>query len=244
MITETISISRRFCGPPQSGNGGYVCGRLAKYIDGPAAVRLKASPPLEVELRIEADGETARLLHGPTVIAEARRGEPGIETPAAPSYTEAERASESYRRFKLVFPGCFVCGPQRPKGDGLRIFPGTFGDGPVLAAPWVPDDSLAGSDGNVLPEFLWAALDCAGAFANWPPEDKAVLLGELCTRMHGVVSPGQSCVVVAWPIAIEGRKRLSGTAVLSPSGKTVALARATWIEVPRDGVASAQASSG
>ena len=243
MVTGTISISRRFCGPPQSGNGGYVCGRIAKYIDGPAAVRLKAPPPLEVELRIEADGETAHLLDGPTVIAEARRDEPGIEVPAAPSYIEAERASESYRKFKLVFPGCFVCGPQRAQGDGLRIFPGILGNGPVLASPWVPDQSLAGSDGNVLPEFLWAALDCAGAFANWPPDDKAVLLGELCTRIFGAVSPGQSCVVVAWPIAIEGRKRLSGTAVLSPSGKTMALARATWIEVPRDVVARTQASN-
>ena len=120
----------------------------------------------------------------------------------------------------------------------MRIFPGSVGDGPSLAAPWVPDDSLAGNDGNVLPEFLWAALDCAGAFANWPPEDKAVLLGEFCARIYGPVSPGQSCVVVAWPIAIEGRKRLSGTAVFSPSGKTVAVARATWIEVPRAVVTS------
>lgn len=233
MITETISISRRFCGPPQSGNGGYVCGRLAQHIDGAAAVRLKAPPPLEVELRIEEDQGTARLLHGSTLIAEARRAEPGIEPPSAPAYAEAQRASESYRSFQLVFPGCFVCGPQRAKGDGLRIFPGTIGDGPVLSAPWVPDDSLAGSDGTVLPEFVWAALDCAGAFANWPPEDKAVLLGELCTRICGVVSPGQPCIVAAWPLGVDGRKRFSGSALFSSSRELIAIARATWIEVPR-----------
>ena len=28
MISTTLSISRRFCGPPNSGNGGYVCGLL------------------------------------------------------------------------------------------------------------------------------------------------------------------------------------------------------------------------
>jgi hypothetical protein len=27
---EAIHIDRRFCGPPDSGNGGYVCGRVAE----------------------------------------------------------------------------------------------------------------------------------------------------------------------------------------------------------------------
>ena len=53
MITEAITIPRRFNGPPHSGNGGYVCGRLASYLDGPASVRLRVPPPLERELRVE-----------------------------------------------------------------------------------------------------------------------------------------------------------------------------------------------
>jgi hypothetical protein len=53
MVADTLVISQRFCGPPQSGNGGYVCGQLAKNLSGAAAVRLKAPPPLEVALRIE-----------------------------------------------------------------------------------------------------------------------------------------------------------------------------------------------
>jgi hypothetical protein len=50
-MEPTLRIDRRFCGPPESGNGGYVCGRLARFVDGEATVvRLHVPPPLEVEL--------------------------------------------------------------------------------------------------------------------------------------------------------------------------------------------------
>ena len=39
---ETITIARRFRGPPNSGNGGYVCGMLARHIAGAAEVMLRA----------------------------------------------------------------------------------------------------------------------------------------------------------------------------------------------------------
>jgi hypothetical protein len=43
---ESLVIARRFCGPPNSGNGGYVCGRVAAHIPGSASVRLKTATPL------------------------------------------------------------------------------------------------------------------------------------------------------------------------------------------------------
>ena len=48
-MTEII-IDKRFCGPPNSGNGGYVCGRLARHIPGGAEVTLRAPPPLDKSL--------------------------------------------------------------------------------------------------------------------------------------------------------------------------------------------------
>ena len=33
-LPPTIRIERRFCGPPDSANGGYLSGRLARYIAG------------------------------------------------------------------------------------------------------------------------------------------------------------------------------------------------------------------
>jgi len=41
-MTETLTVARRFCGPPTSGNGGYVSGLVAGLIGGPATVTLKA----------------------------------------------------------------------------------------------------------------------------------------------------------------------------------------------------------
>src|SRR5436190_4787386 len=46
----SIIIGKRYCGPPNSGNGGYVCGRLASHIPGDAEIMLRAPPPLDKPL--------------------------------------------------------------------------------------------------------------------------------------------------------------------------------------------------
>jgi hypothetical protein len=233
VITERLSIPRRFNGPPQSGNGGYVCGRLAKYLSGPVTVRLRVPPPLEQALRVEATDNEARLFDADTLVATARRVGLDLAAPHAPTFAQAETASKSYVGFvRHLLPTCFVCGPQRAPGDGMRIFPGRTADESVLAAPWVPDASLGNGSDRVPPEFLWAALDCAGAFAVLPAEADPILLGELTARLDGDVMVGEKCVVVAWSLGMEGRKRQAGTAVYSGSGAPVAVARATWIQIP------------
>jgi len=234
MIAETLKISRRFCGPSRSGNGGYVCGRLAKHVPGPASVRLKVPPPLEVELRIEVSDGSAQLLHGTTLIGEARGIEFDVTPPPPPSFLEAEAASRSYYGFiHHSFPYCFVCGPKRSVADGLRLFPGKIEGRSVVAAPWIPDPTLADDSATVGVEFLWAALDCPGAFSFLPlPEGKTVVLGELCVRIDAPVSPGDRCVVIGWPISVDGRKHFAGSAIFAESGRVIAVSRATWIEVP------------
>ena len=54
----TTSIAKRYCGPPQSGNGGYSCGLLGKQIEGPSKVRLHMPPPLDTQLSIEQDANS------------------------------------------------------------------------------------------------------------------------------------------------------------------------------------------
>jgi len=236
MIAETFTISRRFCGPSQSGNGGYVCGRLAKYVVGPASVRLKAPPPLEVELRVETSDGSAQLLHGDKLIAEARPVEFDAVPPPAPSFSEAEATSRTYQGFvRHSFPRCFVCGPKRSVGDGLRLFPGEIKDRSMVATPWIPDPTLADGTGVVGTEFLWAALDCPSAFSFLPlSEGKTVVLGELCARVDAAVSPSDRCTVIGWQIGVDGRKHLAGSAVFSESGQVIAVGRATWIEISAD----------
>jgi hypothetical protein len=233
---EHFQIADRFHGPPRSGNGGYTCGRVAKHLTGVVSARLKMPPPLDTQLRLETDANEARLLDGTTLVAQAKQSSLELSAPPCPSFAEAEQASKSYIGFRLhTFPGCFVCGPQRAPHDGLRIFPGPLKDSSTIAAPWIPDASLADDSGRLRSEFLWASLDCAGAFVHFPlPEGLAIVLGELTAAIEGDVRPGERCIVMAWPLGVDGRKRYSGTAVYAPDNRLVALARATWIEVPSD----------
>ena len=61
-MKEQVRIDKRFCGPYDSGNGGYTCGVIAKYIDGPAEVLLRRPPPLNRQLNVEKiDGEKVIL---------------------------------------------------------------------------------------------------------------------------------------------------------------------------------------
>lgn len=238
MIIENLRISSRFCGPSQSGNGGYVCGRIARHIPGSAVVRLFVPPPLESPLSMDAAGHHVRLMSGKAVIGEGRPAELDLEPPAAPSFDEAVEASKSYLGFEYhSFPRCFVCGPQRPEGDGMRIFAGPVKGNPLVAAPWHVDASLA--DGSIVPDaFLWAALDCPSAFAMLPVQPgMTIVLGQLSARVEGRVRPGDRCVAAAWPIRTEGRKRIAGSAVFRASGDVVAVGRATWIEVPESAFA-------
>lgn len=234
MHTELFEISSRFCGPPRSGNGGYTCGRLVKQLKGSAVVRLKAPPPLNTELRIESTGQEARLYNAATMIGEAKLAPLNLQVPTCPSYQAAEKAALSYVGFKThPFPGCFVCGPNRAATDGLRIFPGAIAGSSLLAAPWIPHESLADGSGVVQSEFLWSALDCTGAFAVLPENEAvAIVLGELTVDLTGTIAAGEPCVVVGWSLGIEGRKRGAGSALYAPGGRLVAAARAVWIEVP------------
>ncbi len=232
--TEYLEIPQRFCGPPNSGNGGYVCGLLAKHLAGTAVVRLKAPPPLKTTLRLEWTKDAARLFHESKLIAEAKSTTVQLDAPNPPSFAQAELAAAHFPGFKShFFPRCFVCGPAREPGDGLRIFAGPLPGQGLHAAPWVPDLSLADSQGKVAPEFIWAALDCPSAYAVLPvPEGLAIVLGELCASLESPLTVGQRTVVTSWPIAHEGRRHIAGTAVHTADGKLIALARAIWIEVP------------
>ena len=246
-MTDSLVIPSRFCGPPGSGNGGYVCGRIAAYLGGPVTVTLRRPPPLATPLAVERGGESAvRIHHGRTLIAEAAssRGSPAPQIPGPASLAEAHAVSGSARYYTdPVFPDCFVCGMGRGPGDGLRIFPGPLAGRSLWAAPWTPDPSVTGADGRVRPEVVWAALDCpsgiAAAEAAGLSPGTAILLGQMTARLAALPAPGDQCLVIAWPGWCDGRKLLAGSALLGPGGKVLAAARAVWLTAPRPGPALA-----
>ena len=149
METEIV-IERRFRGPTTSGNGGYVCGLLAGYLEGAVQVTLRAPPPLETALLVSQAGTEARLLAGEREIARARCTALDIPALEPPTFLEATAAAEArYPGFQQhLFPERFVCGPARGENDGLGIFAGPHASELFVAAPWTPDRSLAGVDGS------------------------------------------------------------------------------------------------
>jgi hypothetical protein len=232
-MDRTVTIARRFRGPDASGNGGYVAGLLAGMLDGPVEVTLRAPPPLETSLVLRAAEGEARLLHDAVELASARPGQAGVTAPPAPSLRAAEAAGARYPGFAThLYPECFVCGPRRPEGDGLRIFTGPMEDAAVVAGVWTPEPQDADAERRALPEIVWAALDCPSYFAFLNPALPA-LLGRMAADVSERPRAGEACIVVAWRIAQERRKHVAGSALYSRDGRLLAIAKATWIELAR-----------
>jgi hypothetical protein len=231
-VTEVV-IEHRFRGPPDSANGGYACAMAAQFVEGPAEATLRAPPPLERPLSVDRAAGAVRLCDGETVVVEANAAAVDVDVPAPVTVDEArEAAARCTWLDDHLYPTCFVCGPDRTAGDGLRIFPGRVEGRDLYAAPWVPDESLADPTGRVRPEFAWAVLDCpSGIVTDLLGEVGVILLGRLAADLRRPLLAGATYVAMAWPIGREGRKLDTGSAILSEDGELHAVARARWIEL-------------
>jgi hypothetical protein len=218
-----LVIDRKFRGPTHSANGGYTCGLLASFMHGPAEVTLRLPPPLERPLEVVTDGPL-ELRDGEEVVAEAAAVELELDAPGPISFDEAAAAALPDGDRESVFPECFVCGWARE--DGMRIYPGPVEGRDVFAATWVPGPDLISS------EFVWAALDCPGAYALLFGQRGNPVLGRLAARVEHLPHAGERCVVLGWPLGEDDRKLYAGTALFGEDGRTLGAARATWI-VPR-----------
>ena len=231
--SDEVEIHRRFRGPPTSGNGGYVAGIVAEWIDGPARIDLLAPIPLEAPLHRRRDDGDVMLFDARTNYARGQLldGPLDFELPAPPSEDEMEAAAMSFPGPSgHPIPGCFVCGTERTPGDGLCIYPGESPHRDVAIAEWVPDESLADEHGHVAERFIWAVLDCPSYFGLCEPRPLA-LLARLSAVIERRVSPGERLSITGWELSREGRKHHAATVIHDSSGNVVALARALWIEV-------------
>ena len=234
---QQLSIDARFSGPPGNAHGGYLTGTLANHSDRQLRVRLLQPTPLSRLLQLRPCEEGAvELRDGERVLV---RGEPVAEAlqlavPTAPDHLQAIEASRRFIGFQHhAFPDCFVCGTARARGDGLRIFAGSVSGaadaGGLVAAPWLPDASIADADGKVRPEFIAAALDCPGYFAA-RSDGVPMLLGEFTVHIDRLVHVDEPCIVIGWRLAVQGRKYRVGTALFDEDGEPCARAQGTWIE--------------
>lgn len=231
-LEADLVIAKRFCGPPQSGNGGYVAGMLARRMNSECQVTLHAPPPLDIPLRTVAIGEGLQLRDGDRLLATARPYQLEMAIPAAPTEDQARNAQARFEGIvRHDLPGCFVCGTNRLPGDGLQIYSGPIAEPGKVAALWVPDETLGCPDGTVEVQYLWAALDCPGFFAVRPVSGLA-LLGRFAAKLLEPVRVGETLIVSGWAVRHDGRKHQAGTALYRTDGTPVACAEATWISIP------------
>lgn len=228
---ESVVIPARYCGPPDSANGGYSAGLLGTRLPGTTEVRLRRPPPLDRPLTLRHGGETAELFDGDILVASARPGVIDAELPPAPTVAQAQEASRHYLGFEShSFSTCFVCGPARSPADGgLCIYAGPLQGTDTVAAPWQPATALADEAGDVRPLYLWAALDCPSGFAAMGRNPAPVVLGTITVQIAASLPAGRTCVVAGWPLRRSGRKHYAGSAIYTADGEPVARASAIWI---------------
>jgi hypothetical protein len=217
-------IEARYNGPPGSGNGGWTAGTVASLIDGPAVVTLRIPPPLDTPLSVHRVGESARV-YAPdcTLVADAAPIDVERELIEPVSFARAQEVSASYPGFlSHPFPTCFVCGPDRAVGDGLRLFTGRLAGGET-ATPWtVPHD--------VSETMVWASLDCPGGWSVGI-EARPYVLGRIATHVDAVPAVGANCVVMARLLESAGRKAQVAAVLYGPNGTALAWSRATWLAI-------------
>jgi hypothetical protein len=221
-------IEARYNGPEGSGNGGWSAGLVAAELGATAGaeVTLRFPPPLETPMSVRREDSTVRV-YSPdgTLVADAAPAEVEPVGDLAPpvAFEAALAAAPSYSGLvEHPFPTCFVCGPDRAEGDGLRLFPGRLPDGRTAAAWRIPDD--------VSQVMTWASLDCPGGWAVGV-EARPYVLGRIAARVDDVPAPGAECVVVGRLLGAEGRKAYTVTALYGRSGTLHAYARSTWIAI-------------
>lgn len=221
----TVRIPARFNGPPDSGNGGYACGLVAAELGGGGAeVTLRAPPPLEAELAVERTGESVRISHGETLVAEGRAAD--VDVGELPEPVGVERAEATvaagHERWTAQhpFPTCFVCGPDRQDHDGLDIYPVELDERWV--AVWRPTE----------PGMVWPALDCpTSAPVMNPDKDPPIVLARLAAAIDSEPQIGEPHVLMSWELGRDGRKREAACALLDADGRALARSRALWIEL-------------
>ena len=234
-VPDPPRLPERFNGPPGSAHGGYACGRFAAATGldqrTGVAVTLLRPPPLAVPLPMTRNGERWHAWQGAEPVAGIAQARPdgGAPPPGVPHRTTRSCGAEDAATHP--FPSCFVCGPQRADGDGLRLFPRVARDQPdTVVVTWCPAPEFADRGGLVRPEFLWAVLDCPGGWTVLGRSARAHVLNRIAVVIHRRPAAGSPVVIVG---RLEGlRERTATVSTAAYHGaELLALARAQWTAV-------------
>ena len=248
-ISEQLVVPSRFCGPPDSGNGGWTAGALATHLtrecpdnradEWPTVeVSLRQPPPLDSPMLLtEEDGVTSAVLRR----CRDRQRPPG----ARPSCSTSTRCPTTWRwpprRRTPVTPStrsrpASPAAPAATRATGCGSSPGSSAVSAV-AATWRPDPSLAedfhtyvDTPPRASVAATWAALDCVGGWAG-DLTDRLMVLGRMTARIDTLPVIGEEHVVVGAKRGAEGRKTFTSATLYDADSRIVATAEHIWIAV-------------
>ena len=243
MTEQTVSIDKLYNGAANAGNGGYICGLMASFIDGDAEVRVNNAFPVETPLQpvMTGDGGVEMYL-GDKLLGSARPTVLELNIPTPPDFETARRASEDFIFLHSIdAKGCYVCSPIRTPDKGLRVFIGpmdnlakrSVGEN-LVAAQWRPTPNLADKDGHIKNIYVWSVLDCPGVYALKLryPESGILVLGSCTASIKRPLPADQSYIVSGWQIAPAGGKKLHmGVAIHSIDGELIACAKQICFDI-------------
>ena len=229
-LPATITVPANLNGPAGSANGGVAAGLLADLFEGPVRVRLYRPPPLGRPMQVREAAGGLEVIYDGEVALSASPARVDVYPPAV-TIDEAAEATAPFVGHAAVT--CVVCGPDHV--DGLQLFPGPVGAGPVHATTWSPPVWTGDGHGIVRTEIVWGALDCPGAIMlvrHYPGENMFPALGTITAEISEPVRVGDTYAVIAWPRGRDGRKLYAGTAIVRAGGVVHARSDQVCIAMP------------
>lgn len=234
-------------GPPGILQGGLSVGvaipaaRLADRFGAPLTAvdaRLHAPTPLgrDLEVRVRPTEAAARYAvetrDGDTLLVSAEVELAGRDpAPQVHDLVELATVSLPEPHAQDIFPTCWVCGPDNPRG--LHLLPGFYRDD-VIVTPFAADDDL-GDDGGLDPLVVSAVLDCPTIWSAMRalPERGAIagLLAGYHVRWFRDPPVMEPLRTVARRDGIDGRKIRARGAIVDEDGIVYATAAALHISV-------------
>ena len=237
-LTATCVVDDPHVGPPTSGHGGVLAGRLAQQLDPDAGVvRLHAPIPLGTTLTLMGDRGAVLATSGGDLIATARHlAAPLAVAPFDPVDDRDLEAAEADWldgwQWWHPSPTCFGCGPARTGGLGLRPgrIPGRRDHASRLTIAGDRVGPVAAHPHRVPSWLVWAALDCVGAgpaFGEVAP-GVVVVTGELAVEILRPLPAGVELVAQSRLTGRAGRRLLVESAIAGAAGEVLAVSTATW----------------
>lgn len=242
MKVDNITLSKRFCGPPKTGNGGLTAGILVEAVGtNSAEIRLLNPTPVESSIILESEKGKQGTIYDDSkkILATLKSIEdenfPEYKLPVVPDLEDAKKISTFYPGFTThPFPTCFVCGPKREVNDGMRIFvgpaPEQIGFENLMVGHWLPDETISSANGFVRDAVIWGALDCPGGFSAVLGEPQLIVLSKIRGKIIERPKVGEDNIVMSWRLQKMSRAFKVMTAIFkSDSKKLIAIAEALWL---------------